>query len=316
MDCSPLKTWICWAAATLISSSAFASTPSPSSTEEFKSIVEKMAASKPTRQPVVDSRPYFDIPVTYNSKVKFWINFFQTSGRKWFRTWLERSHAYMPIMQEMLASRNMPQDLAYIAMIESGFSAHAKSVAEAVGYWQFIMPTANRYGLQTNWWLDERRDFTKSTSAAARYLGDMFRMFDSWYLTAAAYNMGEGKMRRLIDRHQTKNFWVLSRKPDFPEETREYIPKLLAAMLIAKAPALYGFNDIKPKSPYRYEYFHVPGGTDLFSLAAYCKISRQELATLNPELIKGFIPNHIRSHRIRIPLGYTQAVSRFVRAQL
>ena len=267
-------------------------------------------------EPVVDTRPYFDIPVTYNSKVKFWINYFQTSGKKWFRTWLERSHAYMPVMQNMLANRNMPQDLAYVAMIESGFSAHATSDAAAVGYWQFIAPTANRYGLKTNWWLDERRDFSKSTSAAARYLADLYKMFGSWYLTAAAYNMGEGKMKRLINRHQTKNYWILSNKPDFPNETRDYIPKLLAAMLIAKAPALYGFNDIKPKQPYSYEYFHIPGGTDLYSLAAYCNVSGDQLTKLNPELVKGYVPSHIPSHRIRIPRGLTPTVSRFVRANL
>src|ERR1700722_17760610 len=105
----------------------------------------------------VDTSPYFDIPVTYNTKVRWWINYFQTTGQKWFRTRLERSRAVLPQMQRMLAARGMPQDLAFIAMIESGFSAQATSSAEAVGYWQFIAATANRYGLRTNWWLDERR---------------------------------------------------------------------------------------------------------------------------------------------------------------
>jgi membrane-bound lytic murein transglycosylase D len=263
----------------------------------------------------VDERPYFDIPVTYNSKVKFWINFYQTSGRKWFRTWLERSHAYLPQMQSTLASYKMPQDLAYVAMIESGFSAHATSNAEAVGYWQFIGPTANRYGLKTNWWLDERRDFSKSTFAAARYLGDLYRMFDSWYLTAAAYNMGEGNLKKLVAKYHTKNYWLLSRKAEFPDETREYIPKLLAAMLIAKAPALYGFTDIKPQAPYKYEFFHVPGGTDLYSRAAYLNLNTDVLQKLNPELVKGYVPQHIQTHRIRIPLGFTASVSRYLRNQ-
>lgn len=302
---------------------AFAETASVQqgpSTQVLRAIIEKIEgprkASRATIQAAeADSRPYFDIPVTYNSKVKFWINYFQTSGRKWFRTWLERSHAYMPQMQSTLASRKMPQDLAYVAMIESGFSAHARSDAEAVGYWQFIAPTANRYGLKTNWWLDERRDFSKSTFAASRYLADLFRMFDSWYLTAAAYNMGEGKMKRLINRHGTKNFWILSRKSDFPDETREYIPKLLAAMLIAKAPGLYGFNDIVPKQPYKFEMTEVPGGTDLFSLAAYLKVSGEALAKLNPELIKGFVPSHVISHKIRVPIGQTMSVAKYIRTQ-
>jgi membrane-bound lytic murein transglycosylase D len=290
------------------------------SNQALRSIIEKIEGPKRApaamRAPVVDQRPYFDIPVTYNSKVKFWINFYQTSGRKWFRTWLERSHAYLPQMQSTLKGQKMPQDLAYVAMIESGFSAHAKSTAEAVGYWQFIGPTANRYGLRTSWWLDERRDFNKSTFAAARYLGDLYQMFDSWYLTAAAYNMGEGKMKRLIAKYGTKNYWLLSRKAEFPDETREYIPKLLAAMMIAKAPALYGFTDIKPQEPYRFELFNVPGGTDLFSLAAYLNVKREVLERLNPELVKGYVPNHVESHRIRIPLGFTASVSRYIRGHL
>lgn len=264
----------------------------------------------------VDASPNFDIPVTYNTKVKWWINYFQTSGRKWFRTWLERSNAYLPLMQKTLASKGMPQDLAYVAMIESGFSSQATSTASAVGYWQFIAPTANRYGLQTNWWLDERRDFTKSTVAAARYLGDLFKQFGSWYLTAAAYNMGEGRTQKLVNKYRSKNYWILSKRSEFPDETRQYIPKLLAAMLIAKAPKLYGFNELNLKAPYSYDYMNVPGGTDLYNLAKFARLNSADLLKLNPELVKGFVPSTIRTHRIRIPKGSTSRVSDFIRAQL
>ena len=264
----------------------------------------------------VDTSPYFDIPVTYNTRVRWWINYFQTGGRRWFKTWLERSHAYLPGMQKMLALKGLPQDLAYVAMIESGFSSQATSTAEAVGYWQFITPTANRYGLQTLWWLDERRDFTKSTGAAARYLGDLFRQFNSWYLTAAAYNMGEGRMQRLVSKYMTKNYWILSKRPDFPEETKQYIPKMLAAMLIAKAPKLYGFHELNPQAPYSFEFFHVPGGTDLIDLAQFLRIDSGALTRLNPELTRGFVPSEIRSHQIRIPKGLNSRVSDFVRARL
>jgi len=264
----------------------------------------------------VDASPYFDIPVTYNTKVKWWVNHFQNGGRKWYRTWLERSNAYLPLMQKMLADKNMPQDLAYVAMIESGFSAGATSHASAVGYWQFITPTANRYGLQTTWWLDERRDFTKSTTAATRYLSDLFKQFGSWYLTAAAYNMGEGRTQRLVNKYKSKNYWILSKRPDFPDETRQYIPKLLAAMLIAKAPKLYGFHELNFKKPYRYDYMNVPGGTDLHNLARFAGFNSADLLRMNPELLKGFVPSTIRSHRIRIPKGSNSKVSEFIRAQL
>ncbi len=219
-------------------------------------------------------------------------------------------------MQRTLAQAGLPQDLVYVAMIESGFSPRAVSTASAVGYWQFIEPTANRYGLKTEWWLDERRDYVKSTVAASRYLADLYRMFDSWYLAAAAYNMGEGRLRRLIERHKTRNFWVLSQQSDFPRETRDYIPKILAAMLIAKAPQLYGFNDISPLAPHSYDLFYVPGGTDLGLLAEHIGVEEAALKRLNPELLKGFVPTFVNSHRIRIPKGRSRLVSEYVRAQL
>lgn len=264
----------------------------------------------------VDSSPYFDLPVTYNSKVKVWINYFQTNGRASFKQWLERSARYLPKITPMLEKQGLPKDLAYLAMIESGFSPRAVSTASAVGYWQFIAPTANRYGLRTDWWLDERRDIVKSTIAAARYLNDLYRMFNSWYLAAAAYNMGENRVKRLIEKYQTRNYWVLSRKKDFPAETADYIPKLIAAMLIAKAPELYGFQDLKLMRPYEYEYFNAPGGTDLENLAHFMNIDREALLRLNPELVKGFIPQFVDYHRIRLPKGTLAKAREFVRASL
>jgi membrane-bound lytic murein transglycosylase D len=310
-----------------VSSVSFAQTTAENDVAGFAAIVRKMAkeqsAARPARRTLgantftpVDTSPYFDLPVTYNNKVKWWINYFQTGGRKWFKTWLERSHAYLPQMQKVLAKQGMPQDLAYVAMIESGFSSGATSTAEAVGYWQFITPTANRYGLRTTWWLDERRDFSKSTTAASKYLSDLFRQFGSWYLTAAAYNMGEGRTQKLVRRYGTRNYWVLSKRTDFPEETRQYIPKLLAAMLISKAPKLYGFHEVVPQSPDTYDYFSVPGGTDLLNLAHYIGVDSHSLLRLNPELVRGFVPTFVQSHRIRIPRGQQSKVSQFVRAQL
>ena len=264
----------------------------------------------------VNKKPFFDIPVTYNRQVKKWIKYFQYENRTWFRRRLERSSKYLPVMQEAFRQKGIPQDLAIIALIESGFSPHATSSASAVGYWQFIRTTANRYGLRTNWWIDERRDFVKSTKAAANYLGDLYGMFNSWYLTAASYNMGEGKMRRLIKKYKTTNFWELANKKDFPVETKNYIPKLLAALLISKAPSLYGFRNLTPMHPYTYEYFSVPGGTDLYNMATYLRINKRHLRTLNPELTLGFVPGFVRSHKIRIPKGLTAQVSTYIRTQL
>ncbi len=288
---------------------------------EIRRLAEEMARRRQALHPhprfaPVDNQPFFDLPVTYNQHVRTWINHFQGPGRRWFERWLSRSHRYMPSMKRTLVEAGLPQDLIYVAMIESGFSPRAVSTASAVGYWQFIAPTANRYGLKTDWWLDERRDYRKSTRAAARYLSDLYRMFDSWYLAAAAYNMGEGRLRRLIERHKTRDFWILAQKRDFPRETRDYIPKILAAMIIAKAPHLYGFDNITPMAPMSYEYFYVPGGTDLVLLAEHLGVQENTLKRINPELVKGFVPTFVNSHRIRIPQGQSPRVSQYIRAQL
>lgn len=253
----------------------------------------------------------FDIPITYNSHVSKWVKFFQNNGRKWFQVWLDRSANYIPHIHRLLDKRNLPRDLAYLAMIESGYSSKAISSASAVGYWQFILPTAQRYGLKHSWWIDERRDIIKSTWAASQYLNDLNKEFNSWYLAASGYNMGETRLRRLVKRHGTRDFWVLSQKKDFPKETRDYVPKLIAATMIAKAPHLYGFKSPKGKA-LEYNYFYVPGGTDLFRLAEHLKVERDALLKLNPELLHGIIPKEISSHRIRIPLGSAKDVAAYI----
>lgn len=257
----------------------------------------------------------FELPVTYNDRVRSWIRYFQSDGRVTFRTWLERSARWMPYIRDELEAAGLPQDLAYIAMIESGFSPSAVSPAHAVGMWQFIRATANRYGLRTDFWIDERRDVFKSTRAAIRYISDLYRMFGSWYLVAASYNMGENGVQRLIKKYGSNDFWELADLGALPDETTNYVPKILAAMLIAKGPALYGFRDLRPALPLAYEYYWVPGGTDLINLASYLGVSGKYLQELNPEVIKGFIPQTERGHRIRIPKGAMMTVSQYVKMQ-
>jgi membrane-bound lytic murein transglycosylase D len=178
--------------------------------------------------------------------------------------------------------------------------------------WQFIAPTGQRYGLAVDWWIDERRDFEKSTRAAIGYMSDLFEQFGSWYLVAASYNMGEGGVRRLIQRHKTNSFWDLADRGALPDETRNYLPKMLAAMLIAKAPALYGFRDLDFQLPFTFELYDAPGGTDLIALASYLGVSERSITELNPELLKAFIPREIKTHRIRIPKGSKNAVAQFL----
>lgn len=257
----------------------------------------------------------FDMPITYNERVRYWIQFYQNQGKSFFSSWLSRTQRYIPKIQAVFKEKGLPTDLAYLAMIESGFSPFAVSSKSAVGYWQFIKPTAQRYGLRVNWWLDERRDILKSTHAAADYLKDMYQMFDSWYLAAAGYNTGENRVRRLVKKHKTKNFWKIADNKGFVKETEDYIPKLIAAVLIAKAPTLYGFRSIEYKEPVEFEYFWAPGGTSIQELAQHLQYSAKEIRYLNPELVKGYIPDHVSGHRIRIPKGSLKQVSLFFKKQ-
>lgn len=196
-----------------------------------------------------------------------------------------------------------------MVMIESGFEAGAKSHAGAVGPWQFIQPTGERYGLRVLWWLDERKDLGKSTRAAIRYMRDLYREFGSWYLVAASYNMGENGLRRQIQKHKTRDFWQLSRMGALPQETIDYVPKILAAMIISKSPGLYGFRNWARLEPLEFDEVKVSGGTDLSWLADRLGVTRKSLRDLNAELIAGFVPQHVDGHRIRVPKGAGSLVS-------
>jgi len=186
----------------------------------------------------------FDIPISVNSRVEFWVDYFTGKGRPHFAKYLERSEFFVPYIRPLLKQNKMPEDLVYLAMIESGFNNHARSHAKAVGPWQFISATGKRYGLSVNWWLDERRDIRKSTLAAAEYLKDLYGIFQSWELAASAYNAGESKVARAVRRFGTKDFWAISRHRFLRPETRDYVPKIIAAALISKNAEQFGF----PKS--------------------------------------------------------------------
>lgn len=255
----------------------------------------------------------FDLPVTYNKNVSKWIAYFQGSrSSKWFREWLQRSYKYMPFIQDELRKAGLPMDLAYMVMIESGFAPNAISHADAVGPWQFIAATGSRYGLNKTWWLDERRDLKKSTLAAIRYLRDLHGEFGSWYLVAASYNMGENGLRRQIKKYGTKDYWTLIKLNALPQETQEYVPKILAAMLIAKAPNLYGFRNLEKMDPLEYDVVTVPGGTDLGPLADHLGVTRKSLKDLNAEVYLGYIPRQVEKHFIRVPKGAATLVSSYV----
>jgi len=245
----------------------------------------------------------FDIPIVINAKVEQFIQYFQTTAKKVFSNWLARSEKYIPFMKNLLKENGLPEDLVYMALIESGFNPYAYSRRKASGPWQFIYLTGKRYGLKANWWVDERRDPEKSTIAAAKYLKDLYDMFECWYLAAAGYNAGEGKIVNAMKRYRTEDFWELSKYSYLKRETRDYVPQMIAAALIAKDPEKYGFVDIEYEGPLRYEKVKVPAVTDLRVIAKACEISVEELKDLNPELLRWCAPPDSPEYEIKIPFG-------------
>jgi len=245
----------------------------------------------------------FDIPIVINEKVEHFIHYFQTTVKNIFSNWLARSEKYIPIMKNLLKDNGLPEDLVYLALIESGFNPYAYSIRKASGPWQFIYLTGKRYGLKVNWWVDERRDPEKSTIAAAKYLKDLYDMFECWYLAAAAYNAGERKIVNAMKRYRTEDFWELTKYRYLKQETKDYVPQMIAAALIAKDTEKYGFVGIEYQDPLHYEKVEVPAVVDLRLIAKACEISVEELKDLNPELLRWCTPPDSPSYEIKIPYG-------------
>lgn len=247
----------------------------------------------------------FDFPIVINDQVEYFIDYFQTRLRNRFSLWMARSTRYIPMMKKILNEHALPEDLVYLAMIESGFSTKAYSRAHAVGPWQFIRETGERYGLRVNSWVDERKDPIKSTRAAAKHLSDLFNRFGSWYLAAAGYNAGEGKISRALALYNAQNFWEITADHChyIKEETKQYVPKMIAAALIAKEPEKYGFDNIPYFQPLSFEEATVPGNVELKDVATACGVDLETIVDLNPELKRWITPPGASSYALRIPDG-------------
>jgi membrane-bound lytic murein transglycosylase D len=251
-----------------------------------------------------ESLPESDIPLTLNSKVEYFVNYFQNDEHGVFARWLSRSERYIPMMKQVLKKEGLPEDLVYLAMIESGFSPHAYSVASAVGPWQFMSGTGKRYALRIDQWIDERRDPLKSTVAAAMYLKELYGLFNKdWYLAAAGYNAGENKILRAIDMYNSRDFWQLSKGSYLKRETKDYVPRLLAAAIIAKEPARYGFADVAYLPSIEFDTVVIPSQTDLELVAKICDVPYQTIRELNPELRLWCTPPDYPNYELKIPLG-------------
>ena len=264
---------------------------------------------QPEKIKEIEPEVVFDFPVTMNKQVQFYLDTFQHRQKKYFKRWLARSGRYLPYIHQELAKAGLPKDLAYLAMIESGFNPSAYSHARAVGLWQFIKGTGRNYGLRIDRWVDERRDPEKATRAAIAYLGTLYEEFDDWYLAVASYNAGEGKIRKGIARYKTRNFWELARHRFLRLETKRYVPKLIAAILIAKEPAKYGFTDIAYHSPVEYDLVSVPASTDLHAVATAAKSKVAIIRELNNELRRNQTPPGRGSYKVKVPRGSQDLVA-------
>ncbi|MDP2984863.1 MAG: LysM peptidoglycan-binding domain-containing protein [Candidatus Latescibacter sp.] len=254
--------------------------------EELKDIVNKISRKS-------------DVPIDFNEKVRNCIYYFQTKGHDVMARWQSRSGRYIPMMQKIFAEEDLPVDLVYLSMIESGLNPRAVSRARAVGLWQFIYTTGKLYGLERNEWIDERRDVLKSTKAAAQHLQDLFKLYDDWNLVMAAYNCGAGRVSRSTQQSGLNDYWRI----DLPKETDNYVPMYMAALIISKAPEIFGFQNIEKEPPYAFDTAEVRPYTKIDTAAKCAGVDAEALKDLNSELTREYTPGGKDVYQLKIPKG-------------
>jgi membrane-bound lytic murein transglycosylase D len=249
-----------------------------------------------------------DVPIPTNDRVLRWVEVFQGRLREFLSEGLARGAQYLPMIQSVFRAEGLPLDLAYVPLIESAFKPSAVSRANARGVWQFMRPTAIENGLAADWYIDERADPQKATVAAARYLKTLHNMFGDWHLAMASYNGGPGRVQRAMKRSRIDDFWDLTKSTSFlPRETRDYVPMILAAIIIAKNPAQYGF-DILPISPTPTETVSLPAAVDLRRVAEWAGVAVDDIQRLNPEFRRWTTPIRDGSYDVRVPQGTAERV--------
>lgn len=249
-----------------------------------------------------------DIPIPTNDRVLRYVELFQGRLREFLTEGLSRGTQYLPMIQRTFREEGLPLDLAYIPLVESAFKPTAVSRAKARGVWQFMRGTALENGLNADWYLDERADPEKATRAAAKYLKTLFGMFEDWHLAMASYNGGPGRVKRALRRSGKDDFWALSASTKYlPRETRDYVPMILAAVIIAKNPAQYGFA-VQPIGPARTETIVVPPALDLRRVAEWAAVSVDDIQRLNPEFRRWTTPVKKGVYQLKVPEGTAERV--------
>ncbi len=253
---------------------------------------------------VLDDRPGH-LPIVTSKKIERIIEYFKEKEHKRFQEWLDNAGLYREHMLPILREYGLPDELFYLALIESGFNPSAYSYAHAAGTWQFIAGTGARYGLKRSWWLDERRDPIKSTYAAAKYLRELYDEFDDWFLALAAYNCGELRVWRAIRWEGTRDYWKLR---SLPRQSRNYIPTLMAGINIALNPEKYGFNN-SPKDTWEWDEVVLDRCYELEDIAKASGISAKTIREYNPELRRWMTPPEVKKYTLRVPKGKSKGLA-------
>jgi membrane-bound lytic murein transglycosylase D len=235
------------------------------------------------------------------------IRYFNTAIHDRFGQWLLRLSRYQPLVETIFSEFHLPSDLVYLSLVESGFNPYAYSRAKATGPWQFMKGTAKAYGLRVDTYVDERRDPIKSTVAAARYLRDLYDLFGAWPLAMAAYNAGEGKVMRALHKAKAESFSEISKTRLIRRETKEYVPRFMAATIIARNPDRYGFTQ-ESAEPHQFDEVIVTRPLHLRAIAKATHISYEDLRLLNPELRRDATPPGDDTYHLKVPVGAKENV--------
>ncbi len=271
--------------------------PAPRDTDADATVSETEEADDP-REPTVSG-----FALETNDKVRKWIDYFTKIDRDRFQRFLNRGLKYRKLVQDVLIENDLPPELYFLALIESGYRNHAVSSSRAVGVWQFMPGTARRYGLRVDRYVDERRDPIRATEAAAKYLRDLYNIFGSWPLAMAGYNAGEYGVIRSILKGKSRDFWTLAGLGVLPRETVEYVPKLIAAATIGADPSQYGFEVAEASDFPELEAVEVPSPVRISELAKLAGVSLGQLQDLNPHLQRTLTPRNVSSYEVWFPKG-------------
>ena len=273
--------------------------------QSFRQLIATVTEAIDTGRKPVDEREAYMI-----GKVKHWLNYFTIRDRERFQRYLDRGQKYKEVVQTMLEENGIPNELYYMAMIESGYSTHAFSRARAVGVWQFIRPTGQRYGLKSNYYVDERRDPIMATEGATKYLRELYNAFLSWELAMAAYNTGELRVLKAIMKGKSRNFWDIAKARRIPRETRNYVPKFIAATMIGTNFEKYGFLDpARDYDPYpSVVAVEVPSRVRLRDIARASGVSEKTIRSVNQHLRRGMTPPTRGKYEIWVPEQYAKQV--------